>query len=80
MIDSPMRFIALLLAAALNWYPKHEFLWERPTVSIGKGGSIIGRRIHVAVGGEQYDQETYLGMLFILMSLPTFTTHLLLLS
>lgn len=31
----------------------------------------MGRRIRVAVGSEQYDQETYFGMWFIPVRLPT---------
>jgi hypothetical protein len=61
MVHTPTTLIALLLAAALRWYPKHEFFWERPTVSVGKGGSIVGRRTQFTVGNEQYDQEAYLG-------------------
>lgn len=63
MVYTPTAAIAFLLAAVLNWYPKYEFLWERPAVSIGKGGSIVGRRVQVTVGSEQYRQETYLGKL-----------------
>jgi len=61
MVHTPTTLIAFLLAAALRWYPKHEFFWERPTVSVGKGGSIVGRRTQFTVGNDQYDQETYLG-------------------
>ena len=61
MMGSWTTFFALLITGAINFYPKHEFLWERPAVDAGAVGRVVGRRIAVQVGENSYEQERYFG-------------------